>query len=71
MWERRIISDKFNVRPSEQEPMSHTTFGRLLAKYKATGSVGDAKRTGRSNTSEEAAVGVLARLPQGPPLTDP
>ena len=65
-FSNRDVAAEFNLRHPEREPVSHTTVGRLLRKFQATGSVADAPRSGRPRTPEDVVEGVLAKVAASP-----
>lgn len=56
----RVVEDEFNMRHTEQELVSHTTVGRLLANFNPLGNAGDTKS--HPSTSEGIVEGVLAKV---------
>lgn len=65
-YSQRDVAAEFNQRHPEREPVSHSTVGRLLAKFKSTGSVHDASRSGRPCTTADTEEVILAKVAASP-----
>lgn len=52
-YTHRDVADEFNRRHPQREQIAQSTVTRLLQKFKKTGSVCDASRSGRPNTTTE------------------
>ncbi|PSN30943.1 hypothetical protein C0J52_25601 [Blattella germanica] len=63
---QRDVAAEFNRRHPEREPVSYSSVGRLLDKFKSTGSVQDASRSGRPSTSAETEEMILAKVAASP-----
>ncbi|XP_046986033.1 uncharacterized protein LOC124556042 [Schistocerca americana] len=64
----RVIAEDFNSRHPIRQPIIHSAVDKLLAKFRATGSVEDKHKAGRpkSATNEATTVSVLASFSRSP-----
>lgn len=61
-WSYRKIAEEFNRRHPARQPISFTAVGKLVNKFKETGSVLDKPRSGRPKTSDETKETVIAKF---------
>ena len=61
----RSVAEQFN-RNHPHENVSHTSVGRLINKFRETGSVVDKKRSGRPGLSAETRAQVLEKIASSP-----
>jgi hypothetical protein len=52
-WAQRQVADEFNARHPERNPTTHSAVGKLMKKFKETGSVIDKPQVGRPSLSED------------------
>lgn len=64
-WSMRQVAEEFNERHPNSR-VSHTTVSRLLNKFKTTGSVHDASRSGRPSVPVEEKEVVIAKVMKSP-----
>ncbi|XP_049937387.1 uncharacterized protein LOC126412052 [Schistocerca serialis cubense] len=64
----RAVAEDFNSRHPTRQPITHSAVAKLLAKFRATGSVADKPKAGRpkSATDEATTVSVLASFSKSP-----
>ncbi|XP_046988309.1 uncharacterized protein C6orf132 homolog [Schistocerca americana] len=64
----RVVAEDFNSRHPTRQPITHSAVAKLLAKFRATGSVADKPKAGRpkSATDEATTVSVLASFSKSP-----
>ena len=64
----RAIADDFNRRHPERPPITQIAVGKLICKFKETGSVDDRERSGRrpSVTDEASSISILAAVSKSP-----
>jgi len=55
----RSVAEKFNRIYPDRESISHTTVGRLILKFRETGSVLDKPRSGHPRVSDETRIRVI------------
>ena len=66
-WGLRRVAAEFNRRhPDKLLPLSHSAVGKLVNKFKRTGSVMDAPKPGRPKIQEETKEAVLAKVVSSP-----
>lgn len=65
-YSHRDVSREFNQRHPGRGPITHSTVGRLLEKFRATGSVCDLTRSGRPRTDEKINEAVIAKMYASP-----
>ncbi|CAI9719957.1 hypothetical protein C0J52_25601 [Octopus vulgaris] len=65
-WSYRKIAEEFNLRHPYRQPIFFTAVGKLIKKFKETGSVLDKPRSGRPNTSDETKEAVMAKVSASP-----
>ncbi|CAI9717966.1 KEOPS complex subunit TP53RK isoform X1 [Octopus vulgaris] len=65
-WSYRKIAEEFNLRHSYRQPIYFTAVGKLIKKFKETGSVLDKPRSGRPKTSDETKEAVMAKVSASP-----
>ena len=58
----RSVAEKFNRIYPVREPISHTTVGRLILKFRQTGSVLDKPRSGLPRVSDEIRIRVIEKV---------
>ena len=58
----RSVAKKFNRIYPDREPISHTTIGRLILKFRETGSVLDKPKSGYSRVSDETRRRVIEKV---------
>jgi hypothetical protein len=56
------VSDEFNARHPERNPITHSVVGKLVKKFKEIGSVVDKPRVGRLSVGEDIRTGVIAKF---------
>jgi transposase len=61
-WTQRQVADEFNARHPERNPKTHSARGKLVKKFKETGSVVDKPRVGRPSVGEDIRTGVIAKF---------
>ena len=61
----RSVAEQFN-RNHPHQNVSHTSVGRLIKKFRETGSVVDKKRSGRPGLSSETRAQVLEKIANSP-----
>jgi hypothetical protein len=61
-WTQREVADEFNARHPERNPITHRAVGKLVKKFKATGSVVDKPRVGRPSVGEDIRTRVIAKF---------
>ncbi|CAI9724379.1 PLHD1 protein [Octopus vulgaris] len=64
-WSYRKIAE-FNLRHPCRQPIFFTAVGKLIKKFKETGSVLDKPRSGRPKTSDETKEAVMAKFSASP-----
>ena len=64
-WSYRKIAEEFNLRHPYRQPIYFTAIGKLVRKFKETGSVLDKPRSGRPKTSDEMKEAVMAKVYAG------
>jgi transposase len=52
-WTQRQVADEFNARHPERNTRTHSAVGKLVKKFKETGSVVDKPLHGRSSVGED------------------
>ena len=62
----RSVAKKFNRIYPDREPISHTTIGRLILKFRETGSVLDKPKSGYSRVSDETRRRVIEKVESSP-----
>ncbi|CAI9725850.1 Hypothetical predicted protein [Octopus vulgaris] len=62
----RKIAEEFNLRHPYRQPIYFTAVGKLIKKFKETGSVLDKPRSGRPKTSDETKEAVMAKVSASP-----
>ena len=62
----RSVAKKFNRIYPDREPISHTTIGRLILKFRGTGSVLDKPKSGYSRVSDETRRRVIEKVESSP-----
>ena len=60
------VAEKFNQIYLDREPISHTTAGRLIVKFRETGSVPDKPRSGPPRVSDETRIRVIEKVESSP-----
>ncbi|CAI9724820.1 Hypothetical predicted protein [Octopus vulgaris] len=65
-WSYRKIAEEFNLRHPYRQPIYFTAVGKLIKKFKETGSVLDKPHSGRPNTSDETKEAVMAKVSASP-----
>jgi hypothetical protein len=60
-WIQRQVADEFNARHTEMNPITHSAVGKLVKKFKETGSVVD-KPLGGPSVGEDIRTGVIAKF---------
>ena len=66
-WSHQAVANEFSRRhPDINPPLHSTSVGRLLQKFKETGSVLDKKREATNGISENEEVNMLAYVMQNP-----
>ena len=66
-WSENQTADEFNrLHPERQDPLARTTVGRIMKKFKETGSVHDASRSGRPKTDDDTQEVILAKVSSNP-----
>ena len=65
-WPYRKIAEKFNLRHPYRQPICFTAVGKLVNKFKETGSVLDKPRSGQPKASDETREAVLAKVYASP-----
>ncbi|CAI9717278.1 uncharacterized protein LOC127529990 [Octopus vulgaris] len=65
-WSYRKIAEEFNLRHTYRQPIYFTAVGKLIKKFKETGSVLDKPRSGRPKTSDETKEAVMAKVSASP-----
>ena len=65
-YSHRDVSKEFNGRHPGRQPITHSTVGRLLKKFTATGTVADLTRSGRPRTHETIQEAVIAKVYASP-----
>jgi transposase len=65
-WTQRQVADEFNDRHPQRNPITHSAVGKLVKKFKETGSVVDKPRVGRPSLGEEVRIGVIAKFHASP-----
>ena len=58
----RSVAQKFNRIYPDREPISHTTEGRLILKFRKTGYVLDKPRSGLPRASDKTRIRVITKL---------
>jgi transposase len=61
-WTQSQVADEFNARYPERNPTRHSAVGKLVNKFKETGSVVDKPRVGRPSVGEDIRTGVVAKF---------
>jgi transposase len=61
-WTQRQVADEFNGRHPERNPITHNPVGKLVKKFKETGSAVDKPRVGRPSVGEDIRTGVIAKF---------
>jgi hypothetical protein len=61
-WTQRQVADEFNARHPEANPITHSAVGKLVEKFKETGSVVDRRRVGRASVGEDIRTGLIAKF---------
>ncbi|CAI9727465.1 PLHD1 protein [Octopus vulgaris] len=61
-WSYRKIAEEFNLRHPYRQPIYFTAVGKLIKKFKETGSVLDKPRSRRRKTSDETKEVVMTKL---------
>jgi transposase len=59
---KRQVADEFHARHPERNPIPHSAVGKLVKKFKETGSVLDKPRIGRPSIGEDIQTGVIAKF---------
>ena len=62
IWSYRKIAEEFNLRHPHRQPFYFTTVGKLVTKFKETGSVLDKPRSGRTKTADKTKEVVMAKV---------
>ncbi|KAK7068236.1 hypothetical protein SK128_005776 [Halocaridina rubra] len=65
-WSHRKIAEEFNLRHPHRQPIYFTAVGKLIKKFKETGSVLDKPRSGRPRTSDKMKMTVMAKVNASP-----
>jgi transposase len=61
-WTQRQVADEINARHPERNPITNSAVGKLVEKFKETGSVVDKPRVGRPSVGEDIRTGVIAQF---------
>jgi hypothetical protein len=61
-WAQRQVANEFNARHPERNPITQSAVGKLVKKFKETGSVVDKSRVGRPSVGEDIRTGVIAKF---------
>jgi hypothetical protein len=61
-WTQRHVADEFNARHPERNPITHSAVGKLVKKFKETGSVVDKPRVGGPSVGEDIRTGAIAKF---------
>ena len=62
----RPVAEKFNRIYLDSEPISDSTVGRMILKFRGTGSVLDKPRSGPPIVSEETQIRVIEKVENSP-----
>jgi hypothetical protein len=62
VWTQIKVADEFNARHAEINSKTHCAVGKLVKKFKETGSVVDKPRVGRPSVNEDIRTGVIAKF---------
>jgi transposase len=65
-WSVRKIADDFNARHPRRTPIGFSTVGKVVRKFKETGSVMDKPRSGRPSVSDETKETIMAKFTASP-----
>jgi transposase len=61
-WSQRQVADVFNARYPERNAITHSAVGKLVKKFKETGSVVNKPRIGSPSVGEDIRTGVIAKF---------
>jgi hypothetical protein len=61
-WPQRQVADEFNARHPERNSVAHSAVGKLMKKFKETGSVVEKTRVVRPSVGEDIRTGVIAKF---------